>query len=68
VSTNSLTPIEPTNAALLVMDYQNGLFERVEGGDALPRRTATSSCAKPGSDRSARPTSTTSSKREGSTP
>jgi nicotinamidase-related amidase len=29
------TPIDPAKTALLVMDYQNGIFERVEGGDAL---------------------------------
>jgi nicotinamidase-related amidase len=35
MSTDIPTPIEPTTTALLVMDYQNGIFERVEGGDAL---------------------------------
>jgi nicotinamidase-related amidase len=28
-------PIDPTKTALLVMDYQNGLFERIEEGEAL---------------------------------
>src|ERR1700761_8646624 len=32
---DSPAPIDPAKTALLVMDYQNGIFERVDGGDAL---------------------------------
>jgi nicotinamidase-related amidase len=35
MSTEQPAPIEPAKTALLVMDYQNGIFDRVEGGDAL---------------------------------
>lgn len=35
MSTEAPAPIDPAKTALLVMDYQNGIFERVAGGDAL---------------------------------
>jgi nicotinamidase-related amidase len=35
MSTEAPAPIDPAKTALLVMDYQNGIFERVEGGDDL---------------------------------
>jgi nicotinamidase-related amidase len=35
MSTAAPTPIDPDKTALLVMDYQNGIFDRVENGDAL---------------------------------
>jgi nicotinamidase-related amidase len=35
MSTDAPAPIDPARTALLVMDYQNGLFDRIEGGDAL---------------------------------
>jgi nicotinamidase-related amidase len=35
MSTEAPAPIDPAKTALLVMDYQNGIFDRVEGGDAL---------------------------------
>jgi nicotinamidase-related amidase len=35
MSTDTPAPIDPTTTALLVMDYQNGIFERVENGDEL---------------------------------
>ena len=35
MSTETPAPIDPAKTALLVMDYQNGIFERIEGGDAL---------------------------------
>jgi nicotinamidase-related amidase len=35
MTTDAPTPIDPAKTALLVMDYQNGLFERIEGGTDL---------------------------------
>jgi nicotinamidase-related amidase len=35
MSTEAPAPIDPAKTALLVMDYQNGIFERVEDGDTL---------------------------------
>jgi nicotinamidase-related amidase len=35
MSTEAPAPIDPAKTALLIMDYQNGIFERVAGGDAL---------------------------------
>jgi nicotinamidase-related amidase len=35
MSTEAPTQIDPAKTVLLVMDYQNGIFERVEGGEAL---------------------------------
>ncbi|HTU86965.1 MAG TPA: cysteine hydrolase [Solirubrobacteraceae bacterium] len=35
MSTDTPAPIEPAKTALLIMDYQNGIFDRVENGDAL---------------------------------
>lgn len=35
MSTEAPAPIDPAKAALLVMDYQNGIIERVENGAAL---------------------------------
>jgi nicotinamidase-related amidase len=35
MSTEAPAPIDPAKTALLIMDYQNGIFERVEKGDAL---------------------------------
>ncbi|HEY4827103.1 MAG TPA: cysteine hydrolase [Solirubrobacteraceae bacterium] len=35
MSTETHAPIDPAKTALLIMDYQNGIFERVENGDAL---------------------------------
>ena len=35
MSPESVSPIAPANTALLVMDYQNGIFDRVSDGDAL---------------------------------
>ncbi|MGA9857239.1 MAG: cysteine hydrolase [Solirubrobacteraceae bacterium] len=35
MTTETLGPIDPATTALLVMDYQNGIFERIAGGDAL---------------------------------
>lgn len=35
MSTEAPAPIDPAKTALLVMDYQNGIFERVAGGDPL---------------------------------
>jgi nicotinamidase-related amidase len=38
--TETLPPIDPPNAALLVMDYQRGIVERVADADALLARVA----------------------------
>lgn len=38
MSTEAPAPIDPAKTALLVMDYQNGILERVENGDALLAR------------------------------
>jgi nicotinamidase-related amidase len=35
MSSEAPAPIDPAKTALLIMDYQNGIFERVENGDAL---------------------------------
>jgi nicotinamidase-related amidase len=35
MSTEAPAPIDPAKTALLVMDYQNGIVERVEGAEAL---------------------------------
>ena len=35
MTTQAPAPIDPATTALLVMDYQNGLFERVDGGASL---------------------------------
>ena len=35
MSTDDAVTIDPARTALLVMDYQNGLFDRIDGGDAL---------------------------------
>lgn len=35
MSTEAPAPIDPAKTALLVMDYQNGIFERVENADVL---------------------------------
>ena len=35
MTTQAVEPIDPSKTALLIMDYQNGIFERVENGDAL---------------------------------
>lgn len=35
MTTEAPTPIDPATTALLVMDYQNGLFGRIDDGDAL---------------------------------
>jgi nicotinamidase-related amidase len=35
MTTETVEPIDPSTTALLIMDYQNGIFERVENGDAL---------------------------------
>ena len=31
MTTEAPAPIDPAKTALLVMDYQNGIFERVDG-------------------------------------
>jgi nicotinamidase-related amidase len=38
MTTEAPTPIEPATTALLVMDYQNGLFGRIDNGHALVAR------------------------------
>ncbi len=35
MSAENPAPLDPARTALVVMDYQNGLFGRIEGGDAL---------------------------------
>jgi nicotinamidase-related amidase len=35
MTTENLSPIDPSRSALLIMDYQNGIIARVENGDEL---------------------------------
>ena len=35
MTTEAPAPAQPARTALLVMDYQNGLFDRVDGSGAL---------------------------------
>jgi nicotinamidase-related amidase len=35
MTTENLSPIDPSHSALLIMDYQNGIIGRVENGDEL---------------------------------
>jgi nicotinamidase-related amidase len=35
MTTEAPAAVDPATAALLIMDYQNGLFDRIDGGDVL---------------------------------